>query len=64
VKLEEVRAILRKITIFAGLTEQKLCRVLELLEEVTYQPGEHIFEQGQQPSHIYIIKSGRVKLTA
>ena len=63
-ELEEIRAILRKITILAGLTEEQLCRVLELLEKVTYQPGEHIFEQGRQPSHIYIIKSGQVKLTA
>jgi len=64
VELEEVRAILRKITILAGLTEQQLCRVLELLDKVTYQAGEYVFEQGQQPSHIYIIKSGRVKLVA
>jgi CRP-like cAMP-binding protein len=61
-ELEEIRAILRKITILAGLTEQQLCRVLELLDKVTYQAGEHVFEQGRQPSHIYIIKSGRVKL--
>jgi CRP/FNR family cyclic AMP-dependent transcriptional regulator len=64
VEIEEIRAILRKITILAGLTEQQLCRVLELLDKVTYQAGEYIFEQGQQPSHIYIIESGRVKLVA
>jgi CRP/FNR family cyclic AMP-dependent transcriptional regulator len=64
VEIEEVRAVLRKITILAGLTEQQLCSVLELLDKVTYQTGEHIFEQGQQPSHIYIIKSGRIKLIA
>ena len=63
-EIEEIRAILRKITILAGLTEQQLCRVLELLDKVTYQAGEYIFEQGQQPSHIYIIESGRVKLVA
>lgn len=61
-ELEEVRAILRKITILAGLTEEQLCRVLELLDKVSYQTGEHVFEQGQQPSHIYVIKSGRIKL--
>ncbi len=63
-EIEEVRAILKKITILAGLTEQQLGRVFELLEKVTYQAGEHVFEQGQEPGHIYIIKSGRVKLVA
>ena len=64
VNLDEVRAILKKISILAGLNEEQLCRLVSLLEKVTYKAGEHIFEQGEQPSHIYIIESGRIKLAA
>jgi len=64
VEIEEVQAILKKISILAGLTEAQLCRLAGLLEKVTYRAEEHIFEQGQQPSHIYVVKSGRIKLVA
>ena len=38
--------------------------LFEELEEVSYSSGDHIFEQGSEPSHIYIIRTGQVKLVA
>jgi CRP-like cAMP-binding protein len=60
--VENVLAILNKISILAGLSDKQLRFLFELLEEVRYAAGETIFEQGQEPSHIYVVQSGKVKL--
>ncbi|MFH1614244.1 MAG: cyclic nucleotide-binding domain-containing protein [Planctomycetota bacterium] len=60
--IENVVAILNKISIFAGLSEKQLYSLFKMLEVVSYRAGEIIFEQGEPPSHIYIVRSGRVKL--
>ncbi|NQV31092.1 MAG: cyclic nucleotide-binding domain-containing protein, partial [Phycisphaeraceae bacterium] len=59
---QEVLAMLNDISIFAGLDEAQLAIVFHELEEVSYHSGDHIFEQGSEPSHIYIIRRGQVKL--
>ncbi len=60
--IENVLAILNRISILAGFTEKQLDEIFRLLEKVSYKAGEKIFEQGEQPSHIYIVESGSVKL--
>jgi len=60
--IEDVLPILNEISIFAGLSDKQLYTLFRLLEKVNYKKGERIFEQGSQPSHIYIIQSGSVKL--
>ncbi len=62
--IENVLPILNKISIFAGLSEGQLYTLFRLIEKVTYASGEIIFDQGTQPSHIYIVKYGKVKLVA
>lgn len=59
---EHVLCILNKISIFAGLSQAQIDYLFKLLEEVSYEPGEIIFEQGSEPTHIYIVLSGKVKL--
>ncbi len=61
---QEVLAMLNDISILAGLDETQLVTLFEELEEVSYSPGDRIFEQGSEPSHIYIIRGGQVKLVA
>jgi len=61
-EIEDVLPILNKISIFAGLSDKQLCTLFRLLEKTSYKKGEKVFEQGSQPSHIYIIRSGSVKL--
>jgi len=60
--IEDVLSILNEISIFAGLSDKQLYKLFRLLEKTDYKKGEKIFEQGSQPSHIYIIQSGSVKL--
>ena len=62
--VETILPILNKISIFAGLNDNQLYALFRLIEKVNYKSGETIFEQGSRPSHIYIIKHGKVKLVA
>lgn len=59
---EEVRPLISKISVFAGLSNEQLDVLFQNLHKVYYQAGEKIFEEGTPPSHIYIVKSGKVKL--
>lgn len=61
--IETVMPILKHISVFAGLSGNQLLDLFKLLEKVSYEAGETIFEQGTEPNHIYIIKSGRVQLS-
>ncbi|MCF7954657.1 MAG: cyclic nucleotide-binding domain-containing protein [Phycisphaerae bacterium] len=60
--IENVLPMLNKIAIFAGLTEKQLYMIFRLLTKVTYKKDESVFEQGDKPTHIYIVKSGKIKL--
>jgi len=60
--IENVLPILNKISIFAGLTDKQLYSLFRLLHRISCTAGETIFHQGAQPSHIYVIQSGRIKL--
>lgn len=60
--IENVLPILNKIAIFAGLSDAQLYSLFRTLQKVTYEKDEVIFKQGEPSSHIYIVKSGAVKL--
>ncbi|RKY07742.1 MAG: cyclic nucleotide-binding domain-containing protein, partial [Planctomycetota bacterium] len=60
--IENVLPILNKITIFAGLSDPQLYKLSRLLSSVSYKANETVFEQGDEPGNIYIVKKGKVKL--
>jgi len=60
--INDVLPILNEISIFAGLSGEQLRKLVELLERVRYQAGQRVFTEGDQPSYIYIVLSGNVKL--
>jgi CRP/FNR family transcriptional regulator, cyclic AMP receptor protein len=60
--LAGVFPILHKISLLGGLSDTQLGSVLSRLESARYRAGERVFTQGETPSHIYIIVSGRVKI--
>ena len=60
--IENVLAILNKISIFAGLSELHLYTLFQHLTQVRFKTAEVVFKQGDQPDHIYIVKRGKVKL--
>jgi CRP-like cAMP-binding protein len=63
-EIENILSILNKISIFAGLTDEQLHSFFQLLETIHYEAGETVFKQGDRPSYIYVIRSGKVKLVA
>jgi CRP-like cAMP-binding protein len=62
--VENILPILNKISILGGMTDKQLYEIFRRLETVSYRAGEKVFEQGDSPSHIYVVRSGRVKIVA
>ena len=60
--IEDVLPIINEISIFAGLSEKQLYILFRLLKKAHYKTGSKVFEEGTQPSHIYVVQSGSVKL--
>ena len=60
--IEDVLPIINEISIFAGLLDKQLYTLFRLLKKAHYTTGEKVFEEGTQPSHIYVVQSGSVKL--
>jgi CRP-like cAMP-binding protein len=54
--------VLKHISLLGGLTDKHVKILFPLLYEVHYEAGERIFDQGDQPSYIYMIHKGRVKI--
>jgi CRP-like cAMP-binding protein len=59
----EVFPILSRIAIFGGATEFQQEEIFRRLETGVIQKGEYIFHKGDDPSHIYIVKSGEIELS-
>jgi CRP-like cAMP-binding protein len=62
--MAKVLPILHKISIFGGLTEPQLVKVLDHMHSVRYRAGETLFVKGDSAHCIYVIHSGRVKIVA
>jgi len=61
---EDIIPILKQIAIFGGFTAEQLAVVFCQLEKITVLADDIIFREGEEPSHIYIIESGKVKMVA
>ena len=59
---DSIAPIIKKIALFGGLTDEQVDNLGQLLETVQFPRGDLIFREGTKPSHIYIIKSGKVKI--
>ncbi len=59
-----VLEILNEISIFAGLEEGGLQQIFATLGQAKFAAGDIIFREGTSPSHIYIVRSGRVRIVA
>ncbi|HEY5653126.1 MAG TPA: cyclic nucleotide-binding domain-containing protein [Pontiella sp.] len=60
--VEKVLPILNRIAILGGLSDSQLYTVFRMLEVEYYQKGEFVFKQGDSPSHIRIIRLGKVHM--
>ena len=59
---EEVVSILSRISIFGGVSDVQQNEIFSRLQAGRFKQGEFIFQKGDEPSHIYIVKSGSVEL--
>ncbi len=54
--------LLRKVSIFQGLTDSQLERIAELCTEETHSAGSLICREGDAAEQLYIVREGRVAL--
>lgn len=60
--IDSVIAILSRISVWRDLTGEQQEKIYRRLEIGTFNKGECIFRKGEQPTHIYIVKSGKIDL--
>ncbi len=56
-------AFFRKITLFHGLHDRQLGRVLQAMQKRKYYMDEIVFEEGQTGKAVFVIRSGGVELS-
>jgi CRP/FNR family transcriptional regulator, cyclic AMP receptor protein len=60
--IASVAPILSDIAIWGGVTEEQYHKIFRRLETGTFKEGENIFQKGDEPSHIYIVRRGKIGL--
>ena len=60
--VQQVLPIVDKISLFGGLSEDQLHTMFSKLKLVHYKAQDMIFKQGDQPSYIYIVLTGEIRL--
>jgi CRP/FNR family transcriptional regulator, cyclic AMP receptor protein len=66
VPLKDIRSvvpILSDVAIFGGARDSQRDEILRRLETGTFKEREYIFEKGDEPSYIYIVKTGKIDLS-
>jgi CRP-like cAMP-binding protein len=62
VDIDSVLSILSKIAIWGGMSYEQQSRIFRQLEVGSFKRGEYIYKKGDQPSHIYIVKTGKIEI--
>ena len=57
-----VLPILSKIALWGGMSDEQRSKIFKHLEVGIFKKDEYIFHRGDHPSHIYIVKTGKVDL--
>jgi len=60
--IDSVISILSEIPVWEGLSSKEQQKVYRLLEVGTFRKGEYVFQKGDQPTHVYIVKSGQIDI--
>jgi len=58
----EKAVFLKSAPLFAALEGEELAALADIALEHTYAPGEVIFEENQEPHHLYIVVQGKVEV--
>lgn len=62
-KGKERLELMRKLPFLEQLDDETLTRVSEVVSVVNYEPGDTIFRKGDEGNSLYVVKSGRVRVT-
>src|SRR5262249_16798730 len=55
--------LLSNIALFESLTEDDLAALSQRVETVVYEPGDVIFEQGDEGSSLFVVEEGAVEIS-
>lgn len=53
---------LKKVPLFASLSDEDLNRLCELITEVRFKPGDELFAEGEEGDAAYVIKEGEIEI--
>ncbi len=59
---ESILPILSQISILGGVSDSQRTRIFRRLEAASFNKGDAVFEKGSEPTHIYVVKSGKLEL--
>jgi len=59
---KDVLGILSQISILGGVSAAQRNRIFRCFELAPFRKGEAVFEKGSEPTHIYVVKSGKLEL--
>jgi CRP/FNR family cyclic AMP-dependent transcriptional regulator len=60
--IDSVLSVLSQTPIWGGTTDLQRTKIYDLLETGTFMKGEYIFQKGDEPEYLYIVKSGVIDL--
>jgi CRP/FNR family transcriptional regulator, cyclic AMP receptor protein len=60
--IDSVISILSQISVWEGLNSEEQQKLYRRLEIGTFKKAEYIFQKGDQPTHVYMVKSGQIDL--
>ena len=63
VDLEGKLSLLRSTDLLRSLPEAQLRRLVDECAEITLEPGECVFEEGEQGNSLYVVLSGKVEIS-
>ena len=61
-EFDSIKPILSELRIFGGVIDSQLVAILQKVELWILSTGDVVFHKGNEPMHIYIVKSGRIDL--
>ena len=60
--IESVLPILSEIAIWGGVSDEQREKIFKRLETGIFKKGDYIFQKGDEPSYIYIVRKGKIGL--
>ena len=59
---QSAATLFSEVSMFGGLTDQQRNQILDRVDTASFKRGANIFQAGDEPTHIYLVKSGLVGL--